>query len=282
MRPFALLPYSLVLASPKNSHNATIRTMKDKIFSTPMDQIPPFSFNENVANVFDDMISRSIPFYHEMQTMVIRLAQHYIQNNSTVYDLGCATGHTFAQLIPHFSERPIQWVGIDNSKEMLEKAQDKWDTTPHPNANNRHSRESGNPGCSNPTWHQADLTQATTFPNASLILSILTIQFIPINARAQLLKNMASSLQENGAAIIVEKIKGETKQTEQQFIDLYHQYKADRGYSELEIAQKRDALENVLVPLTLSENISELKKAGFSHVEPFFRWFNFAGLIALK
>ena len=232
-----------------------------------MDHVPPFSFNQNVADVFDDMINRSIPFYQEMQTMVIRLAQHYAQDNSTVYDLGCSTGHTFAQLIPHFNARPIDWIGIDNSQAMLDKAQNKWEMLPNQTI---------------PTWRLDNLNEHSQFQNASLILTILTLQFIPIDSRIGLLSNMHNGLNKGGAVIMVEKIKGETPDTEQQFITLYHQYKSDRGYSELEIAQKRDALENVLVPLTLSENIEHLKQAGFSHIEPFFRWFNFAGLLAIK
>jgi tRNA (cmo5U34)-methyltransferase len=66
------------------------------------------------------------------------------------------------------------------------------------------------------------------------------------------------------------------------FIDLYHDYKAAQGYSHLEIAQKREALENVLVPYRAAENVEMLRRSGFAEVETFFRWFNFAGFVAKK
>jgi tRNA (cmo5U34)-methyltransferase len=243
--------------------------MKDTLFNTPQSQIPPFEFNQAVTDVFDDMISRSIPFYQELQIMIARLAQHYVTDSSNIYDLGCSTGHTFSGLYPSLHTRPIHWIGIDNSLPMLKKAKEKLS-------------QLGDKIPPSLQWVAHDISAPYTYENASLILLILTLQFIPKDQRPALLESIFNGLNKGGATIIVEKIKGETPETDAQFIHLYHQYKADRGYSQLEIAQKRDALENVLLPLTLSENITHLKNAGFTHVEPFFRWFNFAGLLAIK
>jgi tRNA (cmo5U34)-methyltransferase len=128
----------------------------------------------------------------------------------------------------------------------------------------------------------ADLNQGAAIDNASVALMILTLQFIrPLN-RERLMRDVHRGLNENGSLILVEKVLGEDSLFNRQFIKYYYDFKRRNGYSELEIAQKREALENVLIPYKLLENRELLKSVGFRYVDVFFKWYNFCGIVAVK
>lgn len=225
-----------------------------------------FEFNERVAEVFDDMLDRSVPFYKQVMEMIAEILGQSLQTGDTVYDLGCSTGSTLITLAKKLESKNLKFIGIDNSKAMLDKALRKAEMFSM--AARIH-------------FSEKDIIQAEITGAGGIILNY-TLQFIKPAIRLEFLKNMYNGMQNNGVLILSEKIVSKDKQLDQQFLDSYHRYKMRRGYSELEIANKREALENVLVPLTIQENIDLLIEAGFTRVETFFQWFNFVSFVAYK
>jgi tRNA (cmo5U34)-methyltransferase len=240
---------------------------------TPRDQVfaekrPPgdFSFNPQVAQVFDDMVSRSVPFYGEMQRMTAEIAGQFAHEGTKLYDLGCATGTTFAILDPILPPG-VGFVGIDNSQSMLDQA--------HAKLEDLRSRRTLELVC-------ADLHDGLAIDNASVVVMTLTLQFVRPLYRERIIKQIFDGMAPKGALIIFEKLVLSDSMLNRMYIEFYYEMKRRNGYSEVEIAKKREALENVLVPYRVEENMALLREAGFTHVEEFFRWYNFCGLIAVK
>jgi tRNA (cmo5U34)-methyltransferase len=239
---------------------------KDEVFKDEINKVSDFKFSAKVAGVFDDMVNRSVPFYGEMQRMTAELAADFVQPGTNVYDLGCSTGTTMIgmnTLIPS----DIKFIGVDDAVEMLEKCDSKLKEA----------------GFERPYDLQvADLNVNVDIQNASVVVLCLTLQFVRPIFREKLVKTILNGLVPGGALILVEKILAEDSIFNREFIKYYYNHKRRNQYSELEISQKREALENVLIPYKLSENIHMLRDAGFAHCEVFFKWYNFAGLIAVK
>jgi tRNA (cmo5U34)-methyltransferase len=229
-------------------------------------EVEDFRFDKAVARVFDDMVSRSVPFYDEMQRMVGELARDFATPNSALYDIGCATGTTLMAVDP-LVDRSVDFVGIDNSAEMLDKAREKISRLP---------------GARPMNFVRADMHQGIDIKNASVVTLILTLQFVRPLYRERVMKNIFDGLNPQGCLILVEKLTCEHTIFNRLFIDHYYDFKRRNGYSEVEIARKREALENVLIPYRAGENVELLRRAGFEHVEMFFRWYNFCGVIAVK
>jgi tRNA (cmo5U34)-methyltransferase len=241
---------------------------RDQIFASPAPKVADFDFGDRTASVFDDMLGRSVPFYAEMQHMIAELSSDYAAEGTSIYDLGCSTGTTIlqiAQAIPR--DRNVRYVGVDSSPEMLEIARKKLSES----------------GFDRPfDLECADLNAGVRIDNASVVLLVLTLQFIRPLYRERLIRSIYEGLTENGAIILVEKVLGENSEFNRLFIQHYYEMKRENGYSDLEIAQKREALENVLVPYRLEENKTLLREQGFRHVEIFFKWYNFCAVIATK
>lgn len=244
----------------------TPNILRDEVFKERAEAIGDFKFGEKVASVFDDMLHRSVPFYDEAQRMIAELASDFVAAGTNVYDLGCSTG---TSLINLDSAAPpnVRFIGIDNSEEMLQRCRQKL-------AAHNFKRE-----------HElicADLNEGIEIHNASMVLMILTLQFIRPLYRDQLVSTILRGLNENGCLVLVEKVLGEDSLFNRLFIKHYYEFKKRNGYSELEIAQKREALENVLVPYKLLENREMLLRAGFRYCDVFFKWYNFCGIVAVK
>lgn len=239
---------------------------KDEVFKSEIEKASDFKFGENVAKVFDDMVNRSVPFYGEIQRMMAELSADHAKEGADVYDLGCSTGTTMIGMDTMVNP-DIRFIGIDDSQEMLDKCKSKLMEIGF-------SRDY--------ELRCADLNQGVKITNASVVVLCLTLQFVRPIYREQLLKNIYAGLNPGGVLILVEKILAEDSLFNRDFIEYYYNYKRRNQYSEMEISQKREALENVLVPYKLSENISLLRDNGFAHCEVFFKWYNFAGLIATK
>jgi tRNA (cmo5U34)-methyltransferase len=240
--------------------------MKDEVFKQPQGDIADFNFGEKVASVFDDMLDRSVPFYSEMQRMIGEMAADFAVPGTNFYDLGCSTGTTMLMLDRQVP-KDVRFVGVDNSEEMLKRCRAK--LTEH--------------GFNRP--HEllcADLNQGVRIENASMVAMVLTLQFIRPLYRDRLIETILKGLNENGCLILVEKVLGEDSLINRLFIKYYYDLKKSHGYSELEIAQKREALENVLVPYKLLENREMLTRAGFRYCDVFFKWYNFSALVAVK
>jgi tRNA (cmo5U34)-methyltransferase len=239
---------------------------KDEVFKSENDKVSDFKFGKNVAVVFDDMVNRSVPFYGEIQRMMAELAAEHAREGSDVYDLGCSTGTTMMGM-DTLVDKNIRFIGLDDSPEMLDQCRTKLTEL----------------GFDRPyELRCADLNEEVTITNASVVVLCLTLQFVRPIHRDRLLKNIYDGLVSGGVLILVEKVLAEDSMFNRDFIKYYYNYKRRNNYSELEISQKREALENVLVPYKLSENIEMLKQRGFRHHEVFFTWYNFAGLIAVK
>jgi len=243
--------------SPKNH--------EDLIFADPQMLVGDFQFDANVAASFDDMVSRSVPYYDEMQRMVCELAADFAEPDTRLYDIGCSTATTFA-LLDNIVHPDVQFVGIDNSEQMLAKARAKL-------------------GMYTPTrsikLHCQDLHEGLRIENASVVLMLLTLQFVRPLYRERVVQQIARGMQGNGALILIEKLVVHDSRLNRLYINHYYEYKRRRGYSDVEINKKREALENVLVPYRFDENRELLLNNGFKQVEEFFRWYNFCGMIAI-
>lgn len=238
---------------------------KDEVFAKPK-KATDFKFGPQVVQVFDDMVTRSVPFYLEMQRMMTEIVADFAEENTNVYDLGCSTGTTLINLDKILPEN-INFIGIDDSKEMLEKCKANME-----GAGFKRTFE----------LKQADMNNGVEIENASVVVMCLTLQFIRPLYREKLLKDIYDKMNPNGCFIVIEKVLGEDSMFNRQFINYYYDYKRRNNYNDMEIAQKREALENVLIPYKLMENRELLQKTGFRYVETFFKWYNFCGMVAVK
>lgn len=242
-------------------------TRNDKVFAQQR-RVDDFAFGAEVVHVFDDMVSRSVPGYNEMQRMTGELIADFAQPGSNIYDLGCSTGTTMLAVGPLLRpDLDVQFIGIDSSPEMLAEAKTKLTAAGFP-------------------FHydlrQADLAQGVAVDNASVVTMLLTLQFVRPLHRDSLVRSIYEGLNERGCLILIEKVLGENSTFNRLFIQHYYEFKRRNGYSDLEISQKREALENVLVPYQLEENKALLRRAGFAHVDVFFKWYNFCAIVAMK
>jgi tRNA (cmo5U34)-methyltransferase len=234
--------------------------MKDNVFVKPIEK--QFEFDEEVASVFDDMLDRSVPFYKENLHLQIDILKDFLNDGDKVIDLGSSTGTFLIELAK--KKRNLNLIGIDNSEAMIKRAQNK-------------AKAYGvNVKFINNDFLEYDLL------GSKVIIANYTIQFVRPLKREKLIKKIYDSLNENGLFLMSEKLITEHKKLNKTMIDIYYEYKKRMGYSEFEIAQKREALENVLIPYTMQENIEMLKNAGFKNIEIIFRWNNFATFIAFK
>src|SRR5262245_49163067 len=199
---------------------------KDRIFSDKLTEVSDFRFGEKVASVFDDMLDRSVPFYQEIQRMIGEMAADFAVEGTNCYDLGCSTGTTMLHLDKCVPPQ-VRFIGVDNSTDMLERCRVKL-------AQHGFSRAHD--------LQCADLNQGVLVENASMVLMILTLQFVRPLYRDKLIGMILHGLNENGALILVEKLIGEDSLFNRLFIKYYYDMKKRNGYTDLEIAQKREAL----------------------------------------
>ncbi len=225
-----------------------------------------FIFDERVAQVFDDMLDRSIPFYREVIHSISRILDATLEDKSQIVDLGCSTGSTLLQLSTLLEKRKFKYIGIDNSSSMLNKACLKAELF----SKQKHLH-----------FSKEDIMNMKR-PGTSAFILNYTLQFIrPIN-REKVLRQILHNLIPGGICILSEKTISHSPGLNRKFINIYHSFKKEKGYSELEIAKKREALENILIPCSLEENKKMLRSAGFAEVETFFQWFNFVSFVAIK
>ena len=226
-----------------------------------------FVFDEKVANVFDDMINRSVPGYSTIIAMIGVLAEKYCQENSTIYDLGCSLGGATLAATHRVRGPHYRLVAVDNSAAMINKLQKKLSASEW--------------GAEQVECRCEDVLH-TELNNASVVILNFTLQFIPLAQREPLLRKVYQGMNPGGILIISEKIVFPDENLNQLFIDMYHSFKESMGYSKLEISQKRSALENVLVPETLDQHRNRLSKVGFRSFDVWFQCFNFASMVAFK
>jgi tRNA (cmo5U34)-methyltransferase len=241
----------------------------DDIFRDAPQTGANFEFDARVAEVFDDMLVRSIPFYQEQQRMICEIGARFWPPGSDVYDLGCSTATTLINLRRAIAG-PAHFIGYDYSEPMLERAREKIAA-----CGLAESIQTA----------QADLNgdlSRVPLANAGLVTLCWTLQFVRPLQRDGLLRWISQAMTEKGVLIVAEKVLTGHPQTNPAFIDFYHDYKRQNGYSDHEIMRKREALENVLVPYRVDENRELFQRNGFKIVETFFQWYNFAGFLCLK
>lgn len=240
--------------------------VKDELFAQKLYGAKDFDFGKETATVFDDMLLRSVPFYTEIQRIIGEIATDFAVEGTNVYDLGCSTCTTFI-VLDKVLPKTVRFIGLDFSPEMLERGREK--LIQHKVARDYE-------------LVVADLNDEFRVTNASAVIINLTLQFVRPPRRPNLISNIASGMNKGGCLVLVEKVVSKDPMLNRLFIKYYYALKQRNGYSELEIAQKREALENVLVPYRLDENIEMLLSNGFSEVDVFFKWYNFCGFIAIK
>jgi tRNA (cmo5U34)-methyltransferase len=225
-----------------------------------------WEFDESVTSCFDDMLERSIPQYRIMREAVFNIACRYAQHKTPIVDLGCSRGEALAPFVNKFGVYN-RHIGVETSKPMLEACR---------------KRFAGLIDSGVVEILEMDLRKNFPPVNPSVVLSILTLQFIPINYRQAIAQKCFDNLLPGGCLILVEKILGSSAKIDDLMVENYSNLKKNNGYSFEEIDRKSLALEGVLVPVTAKWNEEILKQAGFSHVDCFWRWMNFAGWVAIK
>jgi tRNA (cmo5U34)-methyltransferase len=241
---------------------------KDDLFARTARRRGDFVFDESVAAVFDDMLERSVPFYVEQQAMIAELAHRHWQPGTLVVDLGCSTGTTLVSVCTGL--RDARAVGVDNSEPMLERART---AAAHAGLHDRIDLVEADLDCG-----IADLELAP----ASVVTICWTLQFLAPDQRRALLREVYDLLVPGGALVLTEKVAPSDDATLDLYTDLYYEFKRRNGYSQTEIARKREALEGVLVPSTVDGNLELLREAGFESPSTFFQWYPFAAFLAVK
>ena len=243
-----------------------LHTMKDRVYSEVVADVGDFIFDEKVANVFQDMISRSVPGYEMSLAMLTLIAKRFSRPDTRVYELGCSLGAALLAIASGVSHSSTRLIGVDSSKAMLQGCE-------------KNLQEAG-------VYERTELRcediQDTPIENASIVVLNFTLQFIPKADRLPLLRRIYDGLASGGILLLSEKICFDDALIQENLFDLHHDFKRMHGYSDLEISQKRNALENVLIPETLAAHAQRIQESGFGHVSTWFQCFNFTSLLAIK
>lgn len=219
-----------------------------------------WEFDEDVTKVFDDMLARSIPDYQGMRELTTNLAIRFAKPGSDIVDLGCSRGAALKPIYEKLKDE-VKYLGIEVSKPMREAAKKEI-----------------------PFAEILDLDLRKDYPRtrASVTLSVLTLQFIPIEYRQEIIQNVYENTDPGGVFLLVEKVLGSDAYANKLLIETFLKTKESHGYSKEQIERKKESLEGVLVPVTADWNVELLKEAGFKHVECYWRHLNFAGWVAVK
>ncbi len=239
---------------------------QDKLFAKRRAATTGFRFDENVVRVFPDMISRSVPGYELVVPMIGMLARRYAQAGSNIYDLGCSLGAVSLAIAMAAKEKDLKIIALDNSEAMVDRCREVVDGSK----------------LSIPVEVRLEDLQEATIENASIVVLNFTLQFVERGYRQSLIERIAKGMRPGGALIISEKICFEDAGTQSDQTDWYYDFKRTQGYSDMEISQKREALENVLQPDTEAQHIERLQRAGLVRPRRWFQCFSFASYIAFR
>lgn len=239
---------------------------RDQVYALPQTQLVDFAFTPAVADVFPDMIRRSVPGYEQIISLLGVIAQQYAQPNSHIYDLGCSLGAATLSMASQIRQTDVHYVCVDNSPAMTSRCQQILQ---------RHLPVQG-------FSLVCDDIQQMTIENASVVVLNFTLQFLKPDERLALLQKIWQGLKPKGVLILSEKIKFADTEVQTLLTDLHLAFKRANGYSELEISQKRSAIENVLIADTPQQHQARLQAAGFTQVMQWFQGFNFISMLAVK
>ncbi len=239
---------------------------KDTVFADKKTKVEPFEFNQAVTDVFDDMLNRSVPLYEESIHRQSQLAADFYRPGSRIYDLGCSNGNLGIRILSQFNDRVFSMKGVDSSSFMIEK----------------YSSRLENRADSSKIELICKPLEDVEIKNASVVLINLTLQFVDMDKRDDLIKRIYDGLNPGGIMLLTEKTAHPLPVMDELEKKYYCSFKRENGYSDLEISQKRDALEKVLVPETVQTHLHRLNRAGFSIAETWLKWFNFTSFMAIK
>ncbi len=239
---------------------------RDQIYADTSIGFGQFVFDQRVVDVFPDMIKRSVPGYSTIIHMVGQIAERYAQAGSSCYDLGCSLGASTLAMRHRIQAANVAIVAIDNSPDMIERCKLVIDADSH----------------DVPVELRCEDLSQSTIENASVVVMNFTLQFIPREQRNALIKRIYAGMCPGGVLVLSEKLKFEDDHHDALMNELHHYFKKTNGYSEMEIAKKRTALENVLIPESLEQHKQRLADSGFRGTELWFQCFNFSSLLAFK
>jgi tRNA (cmo5U34)-methyltransferase len=246
--------------------------------STSLGHLPAkekWEFDASVAECFEDMLRRSIPQHDEMRDLVFDLARRFLREGSTVVDLGASRGDAIASLATLSEPKDLKFVAVECAPAMLAILRERFKSKPRVTVLDHDLRAPG-------LRAERGRVRYRYREVADVILSVLTLQFTPIEHRLRIVREAHESLKPGGALIVVEKVLGETAAIDEALVSEYHAFKRQNGYSQEEVDRKKASLEGVLVPVTARWNVELLKGAGFRDVDCFWRALNFAGFLAVK
>ncbi|MFT8210201.1 MAG: carboxy-S-adenosyl-L-methionine synthase CmoA [Symbiopectobacterium sp.] len=239
---------------------------RDTLFSVPIAHLGDWTFDERVAEVFPDMVQRSVPGYSNIISMIGMLAERFVKPNTRIYDLGCSLGAATLSMRRNIQASGCQIIAVDNSPAMIERCRRHIDAF----------------RAATPVdVIEADIRDIV-IENASLVVLNFTLQFLAPEERKTLLDRIYQGLAPGGALVLSEKFSFEDAKVGELLFNMHHDFKRANGYSELEISQKRNMLENVMLTDSVETHKSRLAQAGFQHSEVWFQCFNFGSLLALK
>lgn len=239
---------------------------RDQIYAQPLSAIADFRFDDTVARVFPDMINRSVPGYSSLINLLGVLANRYAQNDSDIYDLGCSLGAASLSMRHHLHNSGCHIIAVDNSEAMIERARslmqvDQSDT---------------------PVELICADIRDVRIEDASVVVLNFTLQFLQPEERQSIIRAIYQGLKPGGVLILSEKIRLQDPAQDERLIELHHEFKKANGYSDLEISQKRTALEKVLIPETVEQHSKRMYEAGFASVDVWYQCFNFVSMLACK
>lgn len=239
---------------------------RDRLYATHQQAVQRFCFDEHVAQVFPDMIGRSVPGYGLLVDMIGVLAAEHAQTDSVCYDLGCSLGAVAFAMCASVPHQNCRIVGVDTSEAMLARANAALQQMP----------------AGIPVVFRCEDVTAMRFEPASVIVMNFTLQFIAPDQRDALLQRLYQALLPGGILVLSEKLRFDALSEQEELMRLHHAFKRAQGYSDLEVAQKRQALENVLLPDSSDEHLQRLRAAGFDQAVRWFQCFNFASFVAIR
>ena len=239
---------------------------KDKVFARKQTTITPFRFNREVADVFDDMLVRSVPFYGESLKQQARMTRRFYRPGTRIYDLGCSHGNMGVLVRDAFEEVPFCMIGVDSSLPMIEKYQKRMIS----------------PGEGSSIHLVCGRMEDVRLENASVVIINLTLQFLSPGKRDSLIRSVYEGLSPGGILLLTEKTLHPDPGISELELDFYCQFKRENGYSELEISQKREALDKVLIPEPVKTHENRILSTGFSRFSVWLKWFNFTSMLAIK
>lgn len=239
---------------------------RDTLFSAPIAKLGDWTFDEQVAEVFPDMIQRSVPGYSNIISMIGMLAERFVTPSSLVYDLGCSLGAATLSVRRNIHHGGCKIIAVDNSPAMVERCRRHIDAFK----------------AQTPVEVIESDIRDITIKNASLVVLNFTLQFLAPDDRLTLLTHVCDGLNPGGPLVLSEKFSFEDTSVGELLFNMHHDFKRANGYSELEISQKRSMLEHVILTDSVECHKARLQQAGFAHSELWFQCFNFGSLIALK